>query len=249
MFASKKMEKTIFIFDMDDTMLKTPTLYDFVKINDGKIISNEEAINKFIDKLKLFFLSIFFKEICFKEVDKNICIFECGKNSLIGIEYIDYIQDLTSDKLKDAGIKNSTKKDILRSVENVDGKLVLKSFPGFYDYEKTIGNIINENVLLEYNKAQNKMIISGRNEKLRQNIVNVFNFLEIKLPNFGIYLYSSGSGISISDFKINTIEKSILENKWEEIHFFEDNYIWLNKAENYINEKYPKIKFIKHFIK
>ncbi len=91
------------------------------------------------------------------------------------------------------------------------------------------------------------MILTGRNEKMRQDIVNRFRELNIPLPNYGLHLFPGGNqGISI--YKSKVIEDSIEKNDWEEIHYFEDREDWLNQAATTISEKFPNVKFHKHHI-
>jgi hypothetical protein len=240
-------DKTLYVFDMDDTLLETPRLSDVVNVENGEIKTGNENIREYIKKLKGIFSSLFFKEICFGKSNDFIVILNCATNKPLGSEYIDSIQDLDSQKLSKAGLKNSTKKDLLRTIEEKNGVLVLKPFPGFYDAKETIGTIINPEIIPIYKSAKNKMIITGRNEKMRQDIEGRLTELGIGVPNFGLHLFQGGSN-GISAYKVKVIEDTIIANGWEEIHFFEDRADWLDKAEKEITEKFPEIKFHKHLV-
>jgi hypothetical protein len=241
------MEKIIKIFDLDDTLLKSILLSDLVNVENGEIKTSNENIKEYTKKLKGIFSSLFFKEICFEKSNDFIVILDCATKQPLRSEYIDFIQDLDSQKLSKAGLKNSTKKDLLRTIDEEKGVLVLKPFPGFYDAKETIGTIINPEIIPIYKSAKNKMILTGRNEKMRQDIEGKLVELGIGVPNFGLHLYQGGSN-GISAYKVKVIEDTIIANGWEEIHFFEDRADWLDKAEKEITEKFPKIKFHKHLV-
>lgn len=240
-------EKTLYVFDMDDTLLETPRVADVLKIENGEIKTEDENTKEFINKLKGIFSSLFFKEICFEKSNDFIIILDCGTKKVFGSEQLDFIQDLTPEQLQNAGFKNSTKKDLLRALGEEKGVLVLKPFPGFYEKDETIGTNINQEVLPFYKSAKNKMILTGRGEKMRANIEANLKVLGLGIPNFGLHLFPGGSK-GIADYKVKVIEDSILANQWEEIHFFEDRADWLNKAAVEITEKFPNIKFHKHLI-
>ena len=91
------------------------------------------------------------------------------------------------------------------------------------------------------------MIVTGRNEKMRPEIVQNFKNLKIPMPNFGLYLFTGGN-VGISAYKIKVIEDSIINNQWDEVHFFEDRKDWLDNAESEILKKFPYIVFKKHLI-
>ncbi|MFA5067957.1 MAG: hypothetical protein WC466_08015 [Candidatus Izemoplasmatales bacterium] len=239
--------KTLYIFDMDDTLLKTPKLFDFVNVNNGDIVTDDTNVQDAVKKLKSFFWSIFFKNICFEKKDEEIFVVDCESKRKLGSEYIGFIEDLSQENVMNSGEKSSSKKNTLRIVGEKDGNLIVRQIPGFYNKKETLGNIINPDVFKIYKSAKNKMIITGRNEELREDIIQ--NFLDngIDLPNFGLYLFKGGRK-GISDFKVETIINTIKENNWEEIHFFEDRQDWLNKAEQEVVNFFPKIKFHKHLV-
>jgi hypothetical protein len=125
--------------------------------------------------------------------------------------------------------------------------LVLKPFPGFYDTKETLGNKINQKIVSIYESVENKMILTGRNERMRQDVEEKLKVLKISKPNFGLYLFPGGCN-TIVNYKIKTIEDSILDNGWKEIHFFEDKEEWLEKAFIEITDKFSEIKFHKHLV-
>lgn len=241
------MIKEIKIFDLDDTLVKSILLSDLLNVENGEIKTTDENIRKHIEKLKGIFSSLLFKEICFEKSGDFIVIMDCGTKKAFGSEQLDYIQDLTPEQLLKAGLKNSTKKDLLRAIGEESGVLVLKPFPGFYDVKETIGTIINPEVLPIYKSAKNKMILTGRSEKMRQDIEERLKELGLGTPNYGLHLFPGGSK-GIADYKVKVIKDTIVANGWTEIHFFEDRSDWLEKAAIEIENEFPNIKFHKHLV-
>jgi hypothetical protein len=240
-------DKTLYVFDMDDTLLETPRVSDFVDVENGEIKTSDENIKEHIKKIKGIFSSLFFKELCFEKSNDFVVILDCGTKKPFGTEQLDYIQDLTPEQLQQAGLKNSTKKDLLRAIGEEKGVLVLKPFPGFYDAKETIGTIINSDVIPIYKAAKNKMILTGRGEKMRQDIEEKLNEIGLGIPNFGLHLFPGGR-YGIAEYKVKVIEDSITANGWEEVHFFEDRQDWLEKAATEVVQKFPNVKFHKHLV-
>ena len=73
------------------------------------------------------------------------------------------------------------------------------------------------------------MILTGRDEQLRSQIEENLRELGVEYPNYGLKLFKQGRD-SIKQFKTDTILKSISENNWKEVHFYEDRQDWLNFA-------------------
>jgi len=240
-------DKTLYVFDMDDTLIETPRLTDFVSVENGQIKTENENLKEVIEKIKGIFSSLFFKEICFKKSNDFIVVLDCRNKNPLGSEQLDFIQDLTPEQLQNAGLKNSTKKELLRTLGEENGVLVLNPFPGFFDAKETIGTLINPEILSIYKAVKNKMILTGRKEILRKDIEQRLKEVGIDAPNFGLHLFLPGR-VSISEYKEKIIQDSIINNGWSEIHFFEDREDWLDKIAAKISEKFPDVKFHKHLV-
>jgi hypothetical protein len=125
--------------------------------------------------------------------------------------------------------------------------LVLNSFPGFHGDQETLGWSFNEPLYDDYETAENKMILTGRNEKMREKIMRILKYLGISFPNYGLKLFL-GKSDNIESFKINEIMKSIKEFGWDVIHFYEDREDWLNNTETAVMHAYPEIEFVAHLV-
>ncbi len=157
------------------------------------------------------------------------------------------VDQLTHEKVELLDLKRSSAKDLQRAVGLHDGHAVLESFPGFHSDPTTVGKAINPEVVSVYNKARNKMILTGRDEALRSDLIDRMNELGLDMPNFGLKLFPGGSS-GIKNFKSQTILDSIKENDWRIVHFYEDRLDWLNAAKSAVAQAYPDVKFVAHHI-
>lgn len=253
---------TLSVFDLDDTLLITPTFSDFAEkdqhdivntevpesaTTDGKDVDFNIRFKEFLNKIKSFFYIVFSKEIYFKTIGDFIVIFDAKTKAPLSLDYISYIQELNPDSMASYGLKRGSVKDLIRAIGEEDGHVVIKNMAGFHENPDTVGASVNDDVFRAYAKAPNKMILTGRGTKLRDVIETRLKELGLDLPNYGLMLFP-GSGSSVQDFKMNTILNSIQEHNWDEIHFYEDRKDWLESAEKAVNEKYPNVTFYPHLI-
>ena len=170
------------------------------------------------------------KQISFKKQGDNVIIINKSNNKPFGSDYIKYFSEKKYEKVF--------------SVE--DDLLVLRAPINFYAHPETIGERVNKEILEEYNRAENKMILTGRVEKLRKDIEKRLKDLKIEYPNFGLELFSGFQ--NVREFKTQTILKTIKENNWKEVHYYEDRADWLYYAEGVVKKTYPEVKFLTHLV-
>jgi hypothetical protein len=223
--------KTIHIFDMDDTLFETPKFSEFVGLEANGVIDEEKYFPDYFKKLKAMFIDKMNKNVSFEKRGDFILPINKETGKSFPGEFIDYFKDKKTQRYFDVH----------------DDQLVIKSFPGFHSSPETLGKILNLDVIKDYQKANKKMIVTGRDEQLRSHIVNIFKELNLELPNYGLILYQKGSQ-SIKDFKTDIILKTIELNNWDEVHFYEDRADWLYHAEGAVKEKFPNVKFVPHLI-
>lgn len=225
------MKKEIHIFDLDDTLLETPTFADFVDTEHDGIIDTSAIFTEYFTKIKSIFLNDLSKEVIFLRKNDFVVPVDAKTKKPFSFERVNYFKE---DKYK-------------RFFEEKDGIMVISSFPGFHGDINTLGKVINEPIIKIYRDVQNKMILTGRSVKIHDNVSHRLGTLGVELPNFGIKTFKMDSH-GIQAYKIRTIASSIEENNWEIVHFYEDNKSWLFNAKQKIEELFPKIEFIPHFI-
>lgn len=225
------MEKVIHIFDMDDTILETPTFADFVGAGHGENIDSTQFFPDYFAKIKSAFWDVLSKEVTFTRMNDFVVPVNTATGKYFDSNVIEYFSD----------------RKFKRMFEEKHGILVLKPFPGFHSDPETIGKIINDPVYQEYVKAENKMILTGRDTKLYELILKRFNELGIEWPNYGLQTYSTGR-LSIEQFKIQMICKSIQEHGWTIVHFYEDRKDWLQNAMTAVNSVFPTVTFHPHLV-
>jgi hypothetical protein len=224
------MSKVIHVFDLDDTLSITPDFVEFLDTADGQEIDISKNYPDYFRAVRAAFWDKLSKPAIF--VRKGDFVVPVNK---------------TTGKPFDGDTMNYFgERRYQRMFEVVNDVLTVRTFPGFHSDPNTIGKKINMPTHEEYQKAENRMILTGRDEKLRPQLEATLKELGIEYPNYGLKLYSGHEGIK--NFKTRTILESIAENGWNEVHFYEDRKDWLRMAEETVKEKYPEVKFVPHFI-
>lgn len=231
--VKKIMSKIIHIFDMDDSLFDTPTFAELSDVENGGIINSDNKFNEYFMKVKASFWDILSKEVYFKRSGDFIVPVNQATNEPFSEDIIDYFIN---------------KPGLSKMFIPQNGILVLNSFPGFHKDPETLGLVLNDHVFQDYESAKNKMILTGRNEELREKIMNILRYLGIQYPNYGLQLYNQKLGVNIEQFKIKSILQSIKENGWDIVHFYEDRNDWLTASERAVTQVFPEVKFIAHLI-
>jgi hypothetical protein len=235
-------EKILYVFDMDDTLVQTPTLSEVVYVENGKIHTGDFVIDKVLNQVLQFSEKIYENKYSFtfkKEEDGKIFLLKDGLK--LGVNFV---VDVNNSDLKD-----NEKKEVLSKFTLYDKKLILKHFKEFFQTESTVGVKIKENVVKVYEKALNKMILTGRSKSILKGVEYIlFNIVGLEKPNRGLFLYDYNKN-GVKGFKAKVIIDSIDKYQWEEIKFFDDRQDWLDFAEEEVKKVYPDIKFQKYCIK
>ena len=225
------MEKTIHIFDLDDTVLETPTFGTFVGVEDRGVIDTNKYYPGYFEKVKSAFWDVLSKEISLIRMNDFVVPINNSTKKPFDADVLDYFQD----------------RKYKRMFEDHDGIMVLKSFPGFHSDPNTLGKRVNDAIINDYKSAKNKMILTGRDKELADLIKKRLDDLGMDQPNYGIHTYKSGK-FTIEEYKIMTILQSIKDFGWTCIHFYEDRKDWLENAMETTKEIYPAINFHAHLI-
>jgi hypothetical protein len=244
--------KKIEIFDLDDTLTKTPAFPEFLGVNEGEIVDIYSSVyEKKFKEIKAAFADELSKEVSFKRSKDYIVPINTSNGKPFNSLHMDYFKDSKYSRMFE--IKNDT--------------ITIVPFPDFYSNPASIGMVVNEEVKDIYDSAVNKMILTGRNDELRKQIEDNFQKIGIEYPNQGFFMFvnrpnkkkikqaqSDGSDIfippynSIKEYKLWVISQAIESQGWNEIHFYEDRQDWLSFVEGAIKSKYPEVKFVPHYI-
>lgn len=243
--------REVHIFDMDDTLLTTPTFADMIRNG------SHDKVNDFLSNVKRGFMLFMSKNVDFKVSGDFIIMVDGSNGNPVPPSYLDIFEDMLERSeadipnpetfKKQVGMKRSSLRDIWKCLDIKDRHIIVVQIRGFHADANTIGKGINDVIANAYANAQNKMIVTGRGKKLEAAITNRLEELGLHFPNQGLYCFPE-DGTSIQQFKIDTILRSIEENGWEIVHFYEDREDWLNAAFNAVQQQYPNIEFVKHHI-
>lgn len=223
--------KKISIFDLDDTLSLTKPFSAFVTADANGVVNIEASYSDYFKKIKSLFWDKLSKNILFKKSGDYIVIYNAETKKPFTGDVLPYISDKKTE----------------RNFEVKNDLLILRAFPGFHSDPDTIGKEINYDVFNDYMSAENRMILTGRDEELRPQIEKALKEMGIEHPNYGLYMFP-GKSQSIKDFKSDVILKSIEKENWDEVHYYEDRQDWLHNAEGAVKVAYPNVKFVPHFI-
>lgn len=240
--------KTLDIFDMDSTLVLIPDFSDFIKKNDGdQIVDTENYMPEYFQIIKGIFWNILMKETSF----------------IMNGDYIIPLNTLNKKKFDDSDFEKILEKNpkTKNYLEMHNGIVVVKHPPGFYSDPDTLGHSVNEPVFEKYLSSKNNMILTGRDEKLRPDILRMLRYLHIPEPNKGLFLWpgkpivkkmESGQketvASNIKEFKAYVILEALSSGEWSEVNFYEDRKDWLSYVEEVVNTKFPNVKFIGHHV-
>ena len=239
---------------MDDTLVFLPKLEDVIQTKNGKVASGDPVIDAALQKMlnsiskvldndeksRMKQLAGIQNKVYFVKEDDGIVLYS-DKTPIDKEKLLNAVQN------SDLTPKEKTK--ILNSLDYRNGKIVLGLFKEFFSTESTVGTEINKEVVTAYEKVKNKMIVTGRSDGIRRGVKYIlFNVIGLSEPNFGLYLYKGSSIGGVPGFKAETVISSIKENRWEEVHFYEDRLDWLEFIEEQVKKAFPIVNFHKHFI-
>jgi len=231
---SSLMSKIISIFDMDNTLFETPEFAHLVKVDSNQMVNMDSNYKEYFMKVKSAFWDILSKDVEFKRSGDFIVPI----NKTTGKPFLDNILDYFIGNI-----------EYKRMFLSQNGTIVLNAFPGFHKDPDTLGLDLNEPIFKEYEEAENKMILTGRGEEMRDRITKILRYIDMDFPNYGLCLYRHNSKANnIEQFKIITILNSIKEHGWDIVHFYEDRLDWLTAAKSAVNQTYPTVNFVAHFV-
>lgn len=216
---------TIHIFDMDDTLLVTPTFADVMNQGD------DPRLNEFMKQVKRVFMLLISKEIDMITKGDFIILVDAKSGSPLPSSVLITMRqrvEETEDTMKPEvfkktyGIKRSSVSEVLSVLGEKDGHIIVLQVRDFHAEPNTIGSILNDEVEEAYRNAANKMVLTGRKENLMFYIARRLQWMGLEYPNYGLHCYPSNKYKGIEQFKMAAILQSIAKHGWTEVHFYED---------------------------
>ena len=109
---------------------------------------------------------------------------------------------------------------------NDNNRYVMPKPHGFYATKDSLGEVAYPKIKELYNQADNKCIITGRSEDLREDVEH--HLYEMNLhPNRGVYLAPEKikDSVAIAKWKGSVLED--LCSKYSVVYYYEDKYSWV----------------------
>ena len=256
------MSKRLDIFDYDDTLTYTPTFAEYLDSDENGIVdlgvSGDENQNKSqLRKAKHIFNMIFGKNVQFQVKGDFIILIDARSGrplpgAQLGIiqDKIDEIVDQTPNEEFNArfGVKRGELRRFPETFGEKQGYLAIKEISGFHKDDMTIGSRVNEKLAPIYKSAENKMIVTGRDNSLKKAIDVTLRWAELEFPNRGLYCFPGTGKLSIPQWKAKVILDEIAAGKYDEVHFYEDKANWLKTTEDQVHQAFPNVKFFGHLV-
>ena len=256
------MAKILKVFDFDDTLTYTPTFANYmITDKDGIVFLGDsgdgDTSKSQMRLIKKIFHLIFSKQVYFQVQGDYIVVFDSNVKRPLPGEYLGIIEDKVQALLQDVpkqdftqrlGVKLRQIKDFPDFFRSQQGVLVIGDIKGFHKNENTIGTKVNEELLPIYTSAENKMIVTGRDENLKKAIDMAMRWIQLDFPNYGLHCYPKGANNSIPVWKAQVIVDTVRDNGFDVVHFYEDKANWLKAVEIKMKEELPDVNFIGHHV-
>jgi hypothetical protein len=96
-----------------------------------------------------------------------------------------------------------------------------------------------------YNEAENKAIVTGRPEEMRDKVLSSLEKFGLSEPNLGLFCYPTKSQTDdkVAIWKSKTIIKLIKNSGFKNVVFYDDNSKWVNKVTASVKKEFPGINW------
>jgi len=203
------IKNTLFIFDLDDTLVSTPS----------------------------------FEDLSIKFLKEGVSIKSLLRDSVrrIGVDISDlkwengriYVQDPNQElDIKGNWVRKKT-------------RVYLVPPNKFYYSDLSLPTKPKREIAKLYKLVDNKCIVTGRPESMKEKITLILDKFDLGIPNYGVHCYPTKSIINdkIAIWKGNTIVKLIKDNSFKKAVFYEDNSKWINKVTEIVKKELPEIEW------
>ena len=100
-----------------------------------------------------------------------------------------------------------------------------------------------------YSKAKNKMIITGRLDETKKELLEKLDGLGLEKPNYGFFCYPKNYKTPVYVWKSNHIIKFLKENNFKNVEYFDDNPRHIKRITRLVKSKLPDVRWKNHLIK
>ena len=102
----------------------------------------------------------------------------------------------------------------------------------------------NDEMIKLYNSVKNTVIITARNERLRDKIENILEKFGIKKPKYGLFMFNDKYSNKYI-YKSERILEIYNKEDFEYVNYYDDDIKLLKKMKTYLADKDIKINFYK----
>lgn len=94
-----------------------------------------------------------------------------------------------------------------------------------------------------YNSVDNKAIVTGRPEEIKDKVLSSLEKFGLKEPNHGLFCYPTKSQTNdkVALWKAKTIVSLIKKTGFKDVIFYDDNSKWVNKVTSVVKKELPDI--------
>lgn len=125
------------------------------------------------------------------------------------------------------------------------GRRVYLTPPDKFYYTDMSLPIATTKLIDMYNSVENKAIVTGRHDDIKHKVVNSLQKFNLDHPKYGLHCYPGKRNTEqkIGEWKAQTIIDLIKESGCKNVHFYDDNSKWVNKATAAVKKEMPHINW------
>lgn len=96
-----------------------------------------------------------------------------------------------------------------------------------------------------YNKVDNKAIVTGRVNQVKDKVEKSLDKFGLDYPNYGLHCYPTKQQTSdkVAVWKAKTIVDLIKKSGYKTVYFYDDNSKWVNKATALVKKELPDVNW------
>jgi hypothetical protein len=124
-------------------------------------------------------------------------------------------------------------------------RIYLTTPESYYMTTESMPNKTNKTILDLYNGVKDKAIVTARKEKYRDVTELALETLGIESPNYGLFMYPDETHSFKSKWKSDRLLELYDNDRFNEIHYYDDNIKLLKKMKHYLSKHNKNIYLYK----